>query len=729
VNQKSKKESGQVALFVALSFQILFVFFAMIINIGLLVHHKINLQNSVDLAAYYGASKQAEMMNAISHVNFQIRQAYKLLMFRYHSLGTAGDVESRPPYLSNQRPPSINPRYSSNEVPQNNSDQLRPVFCITYDPVSVVEPNETYCKNLNRGQIPLPGNPRLNVVSSFFFLDLAYRMAALSQALKTKAQNSCRYIAVLNWLQLANFLVGYKNDIAKRKEVLIGLANNLSESRPKDINGDSIYEGVYRTFENNLTYQNRDSIRSSYSEVGEGTGSNTNAEFKFFNSLSSDSCGIVGAQHEPPKWLTEILTYSLYTYMDANCGSNTDSTTSLDFTPMHINNEEGLREKPIPSYVEQFNNKIGQNILTPQLINQLKQLISADAQPNPQSRLFSASLGFEKNPWCQTYVGVSATTSPRIPFAPGGVIKLEASSYAKPFGSQIGPWFGRNWPSASDRSTGEPIEPTGPFRVIVGSIESAMQTLSNAELNYQTQFKTYSRYLGDPFGFRSPMTLAQFSRSIHSNQRIDLTWWSETSGTASEISTDKLAWNFDNTNNNWMRELEIAAISPNQFDVSQYAIEPDFYNNYFTKLEKGFGNSLPIKYIADYGQRLNVDDKLKKFSVRDQIETTFRTNRINSPPDVQNTLTYTVSSPQALLTAWQSKNFETYSQVDESRFGKCLSPIPPTDPIDKQSPGSCAAGGRVGYSVKLVSKDLLNSSELEAGGPGQTGSIKNPPPF
>ncbi len=728
MNQKSKKESGQVALFVALAFQILFVFFAMIINIGLLVHHKINLQNSVDLAAYYGASKQAEMMNAVSHVNFQIRQAYKLLMFRYHSLGTAGDVTSRAPYLSNQIPKNINPRYSSNEVPQNNSDQLRPVFCITYDPVSVVEPNETYCKDLNRGDIPLPGDPKLTVVSSFFFLDLAYKMAALSKALKTKAQNSCKYIAVLNWLQLANFLVGYKNDIAKRKEVLIGLANNLSESRPKDINGDSIYEGVYRTFENNLTYQNRDSMRTSYSESGEGTGSSTNAEFKFFNSLSSESCGSTGTQHEPPKWLKEILIFSLYSYMDAACGAD-DSTQNLAFRPSYINDSIGLETKPDPNYVQEFNNKIGQNILTPQLVDQLRQLLRSEAQLRPQDRLFSSSLGFEKNPWCQSYVGVSASASPRIPFAPGGFIKLEASSYAKPFGSQIGPWFGRSWPSSAEQSSTDPVEARGPYRVPAGSIDSVTQALRNAELNYQDKFKTFSRFLGDPFGFRSPLTLAQFSRAIHSNQRIDLTWWSETSGTASEISTDKLSWNFDDPSKNWMRELEIAAITPNQFEVSQYAIDPNFYDNYLTKLEKGFGSSLPIKYIADYGQRINVDDKLKKFSVRDQIETTFRTNKIINPPDVQNTLTYTISSPHALLTSWQSKNFETYSVVDESRFGRCLSPIPATDPPDKQTAGSCAVGGRVGYSVKLVSKDLLNSSELESGGPGQTGSIKNPPPF
>ena len=41
---KRKGQSGQMAIFVALIFQVLFVFFAMAINIGLVVHDKINLQ-------------------------------------------------------------------------------------------------------------------------------------------------------------------------------------------------------------------------------------------------------------------------------------------------------------------------------------------------------------------------------------------------------------------------------------------------------------------------------------------------------------------------------------------------------------------------------------------------------------------------------------------------------------------------------------------------------------
>ena len=83
-----KNIRGQIAIFVVLIFQVLFILFAMTINIALVVHDKINFQNSLDLAAYYGAKQQAEVLNAMAHINYQMRQNWKLLAWRYRILGT-----------------------------------------------------------------------------------------------------------------------------------------------------------------------------------------------------------------------------------------------------------------------------------------------------------------------------------------------------------------------------------------------------------------------------------------------------------------------------------------------------------------------------------------------------------------------------------------------------------------------------------------------------------------
>ena len=83
-------QSGQIAIFVALIFQVLFVFFAMSINVALVVHDKINLQNSVDLAAYYMAQRQAEVLNVMAHQNYAIRQSWKFVVFSYSRAGLNG---------------------------------------------------------------------------------------------------------------------------------------------------------------------------------------------------------------------------------------------------------------------------------------------------------------------------------------------------------------------------------------------------------------------------------------------------------------------------------------------------------------------------------------------------------------------------------------------------------------------------------------------------------------
>src|SRR3954467_9482381 len=100
-----KNNRGQMAVFIALLFQVLFVFFAMVINVGLMVHDKINLQNSVDIAAIYGAQKQAEILNAIAHTNYQIHQSWKLLAWRTRVLGDIGRANhpSNPPATGNDR--------------------------------------------------------------------------------------------------------------------------------------------------------------------------------------------------------------------------------------------------------------------------------------------------------------------------------------------------------------------------------------------------------------------------------------------------------------------------------------------------------------------------------------------------------------------------------------------------------------------------------------------------
>jgi len=60
---------------------------AFIINVGLFVKAKINLQNAVDAAAYSGAATQARQLTNIAYLNWELRNVYKEWMFKYYVLG------------------------------------------------------------------------------------------------------------------------------------------------------------------------------------------------------------------------------------------------------------------------------------------------------------------------------------------------------------------------------------------------------------------------------------------------------------------------------------------------------------------------------------------------------------------------------------------------------------------------------------------------------------------
>jgi hypothetical protein len=70
-----------MSILVTLVFLTLFLLFAFVINIGVLISEKINLQNAADLAAYAGASVQARLLNGIGYMNFRIRQEWKEFAF------------------------------------------------------------------------------------------------------------------------------------------------------------------------------------------------------------------------------------------------------------------------------------------------------------------------------------------------------------------------------------------------------------------------------------------------------------------------------------------------------------------------------------------------------------------------------------------------------------------------------------------------------------------------
>lgn len=67
---------------------------AFIINIGLFVKAKINLQNAVDAAAFSGAAVQARQLTNIAYLNWEMRNNYKEWLFKYYVLGQLGSLKA-----------------------------------------------------------------------------------------------------------------------------------------------------------------------------------------------------------------------------------------------------------------------------------------------------------------------------------------------------------------------------------------------------------------------------------------------------------------------------------------------------------------------------------------------------------------------------------------------------------------------------------------------------------
>jgi len=85
--KKGLREKGQLSIFLGICLIIALTVLGFVINVGLFVKAKINLQNAVDAAAWSGASVQARQLTNIAYLNWEMRNTYKEWMFKYYILG------------------------------------------------------------------------------------------------------------------------------------------------------------------------------------------------------------------------------------------------------------------------------------------------------------------------------------------------------------------------------------------------------------------------------------------------------------------------------------------------------------------------------------------------------------------------------------------------------------------------------------------------------------------
>jgi hypothetical protein len=646
----ASNERGQAAIFVALLFNVLFVFFAMAVNIGLVVHDKINLQNSVDLAAYYAASKQAELLNVIAHENYAVRQSYKLLAWRYRVLGTMGLYQAG----------VVHPVWSGAMDDTAFPPAVTPSLCITYKPTwQEVPDGENLC---NRENLRIPPLPEVQVIAPFLGLNIG--IAALSRQLRQQFDIQCQKHGAYNWWFAMNILTAFRVDQANRKGVMRALAKNLSSENILDLDGNSIQQGARETFIKNLTFANRQSFDSG------------GGNFEMFNSLN----GV-----DSKTWLPDIDIIPTLIYTDV------DNAPGCNASPQPVQN------LPVrPGAVALLNSQLDPGGKL-QALRNANYMMNADLQ---------YAIGVEKNPWYMIYAGIKAETNPRQIFFPfGSGVKMTARAFAKPFGGRIGPWYQAKWEKGNPSSDGDLVDPLMAPRVLAGGLLNSQQD--------PRRLPNYSRYPGDNLGVSSSLAI---------NALTGMSGLTASFDSYAGISADMVA-GADNDPMAWLggpvdiRNFEIAAISPDLFDITYYSVESDFTRNYLQKLQaqaNKLGIQVPVR--ADLG----ANGTGVPYSVKEQLQL--------SNPRQKPEAYYFVRNKAHLLTAWLPAIGAFNYKVGEAiaNFGKCRLP---DDGLKFPNPGNCVAGGgRTGYSTKLVGRDALKSSQHKIGGTAAANSINNPPP-
>ena len=657
-------ETGQMAVFVALIFQVLFVLFAMVINIGLIVHDKINLQNSVDLAAYYAASKQAESMNMIAHINYQMRQDYKLLAWRYRVLGSFGTDD---PY---------HPAITQGGVLADTiyDPQDRATVCIAHNGWAESFGKDPVGNNCKSTALKIPDLKPLKYIP----LSLGFNQTVIANFATARdiIAGNCAMFSPYNWGFATTLIIAYRLSITERKKQILKLATEMSKAEDfLDIEGNRVRDGALKTLRKNLTASNKapDSFNDN--------------DFELINGLAQGDCSQAD-EVGFPKWLVDIPIAPIlrYTQLTVKSGSECNAETkSYDQLPAL-----STLAKVDPSGNLRLNS----------------------SEPEGKD-IRRSSRGFEKNPWCLAYVGVKAKTKPRKPFAPfGEPITMEAKALAEPFGGRIGPWYGSRWPAQASESDGS--DRTDKLAVPRGDFDPTYRAL---------YLPNYSRFPGDTLGLKSSLALGlmrrAFSPAFFNTSTAGKFKLADYENIMKDFYTtgDPLSWS---NNSLPTRRLEVAAVTPDLFDIAYYSIDPEFYRDYLLRAQKLFQGLTPM---SDIGSRADVD-RLKMQSVKQQFGPFFSENEF---PDAQNAY-YLARQWEHLLTGWMQggvADFTSRGPAVAEKFGACAQ-IP--EGQQPQIPGGCISGGRVGYSVRLVHKEYL-FGEHELGGKGAgKDRIRNLPP-
>lgn len=417
-------ERGQVSIFIGSMLLTFFLFLAFVLNTGMLVNAKINLQNAADLAAYAGAAVQARQLNDIGYLNYEMRRTFKKFLYRYYVLGNA-TLPSFPRAGGTGAARFFVNQYNG----ASTSGQINlgvPSTCVTF------LPNDNYCNRADLPSVPSVGGG-LNNLDAIMGA-LANQLDNLEDIRKA----GCVGIGRMNQMLMFYWLW---NTDPSLEAVAASLQN--AGAKPEDVARLRVLRSLGQglgLMPREIFLRKRIDTLNQYVNFKPQTG----VDVRAVNALKG---GADWAMHE-----RTIQAYlSAYHTLGENTFSESSDIRMDELLPVGNAGANLLSLQNVTTKFDVFATDFaigGADACAPYTENKpaeqpgVRQACTLCLVSYPQSQRFSGFdpvVGVAKDPKVLTYYAIRLTAKAHVLFSPYGDLEMSAYAAAQPFGSRIGP--------------------------------------------------------------------------------------------------------------------------------------------------------------------------------------------------------------------------------------------------------------------------------------------------
>lgn len=417
---RSPRERGQISILLGMMMMTFILFFAFVVNVGMLVNAKINLQNAADLAAYAGAATQARQLTQISYLNYEMRRQYKKFLFRYYVMGNMAQ--------------KTHPRGASGGTRMwspsgtNSTVYGMPVVCMTFNP------GDNFCQVEVLARLQIPNPSPLDAVNNTLIDQL--------KALESIRLQGCKSIGKTN-LQLLNYWLFNSDPNLTVVENALTQAQGNAQAGGRGVKTDLTILKTLKALASGIGLIPREMILNRRIH--------TIADYINAKPLSGVNTERVNSLKQDADWAKNERTIQAFESAFQTLGTHTfdnlDSIQMTELIPEALDGANLLTLKNITTKFDTFAVEMNSETIPPSPD-------AADCKPNLVVKPVDLPIpmGVYKDPTILTYYAIKLQAQAKVMFSPFGDVKMTAYAAAKPFGSRIGPQLD----GEADFTTGSP---------------------------------------------------------------------------------------------------------------------------------------------------------------------------------------------------------------------------------------------------------------------------------